>query len=1129
MRNTKIWITVSATLLLIPLVSLAEPDGETPPEQEAAIKALQGIASNIQKNRDGTVRFVRFSKPVVIDEHLAQVVPFEQLDYLAVVTDKVTDAGLAHVAALTNLDSLVLTHTQVTDAGLGLLEGSKDKLELLYLDRTKISSAGLKKLAALSAIRILWLEETAATNEGVAHLAELKTLEVLNLSGTRIDDAALAHLSDLPELTGLFLDRTDVTGSGLEQLASLPKLEFLSLAGTSVTAEDLRSLTDITSLKQVNLYSTSLTADAVAKLADEKDSPQFTFAPSRENDQTPFQRLLAGGVLRSAPKTDRNATQTNSGTDATPEVSGVAVLTDARNRLASSDAAAPDFQRHVMPLLGTLGCNGRACHGSFQGQGDFSLSMFGYDFSSDLKEMFEEGHGRIDLDAPEQSLILRKPGGEEDHGGDVRFETGGWEYTALRRWIQSGANDKPEPDKLVEFEVTPAELVFSKPGETVQLKVTATWHNGTQEDVTWLTRFEVKDDQIAAVERGGLVKCLSAGDTHVLAMYDKGVSATPVMMPVSDRAGDRFPDIPTPTRIDELVVDKLAKLGIVPSELSSDEDFLRRVYLDMVGTLPAPGEIDAFLADESTGKRDAVINRLLETEAYATWWGLWLADLTGSNTGVLGGTDINWAASAQWQAWLKQRVKANDGWDKTAAAILLATSRTPNQSYDEFAADQSLHLRNKEPKDATQLDFPMHYYWFHDMRQKPIDQALSVGYIFMGVRLQCAQCHKHPFDQWSKQDFDQFANFFTRIRRGQNPDSALSYHMLRERLGVPKKLDTAALRRQMYMRVYAEGLPIPYIEVIVDPPGDEPSLARLPGGEVFDLNDFTDPREPLVEWLLRKDNRYFARAFVNRVWARYFGSGIVDPPDDFNMGNPPTNAQLLDWLASEFVAQGYDMKWLHRAIAGSRTYQLSSETNSTNAADTRRFSHARLRRLQAEVVVDSIVQATHCTGWNRNCLDNMYQRRIAKHPGNLTPRANEYALMVFGKPTRSTNCDCERRTQPTLLQSLYTRNDAELLEHIERTNGWVAQVAGNLEVPLSMRGKEGQTIKPNRGALDSISEEITPTYLVRQAWLRTLSRHPTEDETNRSVQYLEESENRAEGLRDLMWVLLNTQEFLTNH
>ena len=553
------------------------------------------------------------------------------------------------------------------------------------------------------------------------------------------------------------------------------------------------------------------------------------------------------------------------------------------------------------------------------------------------------------------------------------------------------------------------------------------------------------------------------------------------------------------------------------------------VYIDIAGTLPHHREIDSFIKDTSPDKREELVDRLLGSEAYATWWSMFLTDLTGSNIQQMGSTDINWAAASQWEAWLKRRVVDNDGWDKIAAGILLASSRRPDQSYLEYTQEQSDYLRRTDPVDAATLDFPMHYYWFRSDATKPLERALSFGYIFLGVRLQCAQCHKHPFDRWSKQDFDQFTNIFSRVRIGSAPDSRRDELNLRHRLGVPVKLDTAALRRQMYMRVFAEGLPIPYKEVYIQPPGPKPSPARLLGGEELDINALDDPREPLVEWLLRKDNPYFARAFVNRIWSRYFGRGIVDPPDDFNVGNPPSNALLLDWLAREFVGHGYDMKWLHRTIALSRTYQLGSGTTATNASDTRHFSHAALRRLPAEVIVDGILQATANNDGNRDRLSNMSQRRIGKHPGNLSKTSFDYALGVFGKPTRSTNCDCERTNQPTLLQSLYTRNDSEMLERIDRDDGWVCQVAHNLKIPLLSRNGSGSPVRARGSAVDKIAEEITPEYLTTEAYLRTLGRRPSVAETARCKTHFAGSQNLIEGLRDLMWALLNTQEFLTNH
>ena len=1111
-------------LILIALLLQATVRGETPPEQAAAIKALRGHASNIQKNRDGTVRFVRFSKLFVRDFHLAHIPAFGQIDYLAVVTPHVTDDGLSHIRGLTNLDTLVLSHTQLSDTGLAVLEGL-DKLEILYLDDTRITTEGLRHVAPLPSLKTLWLADTRVTSDGVATLAPLKTLEVLNLAGTDVDDQALAAIGKLSTLKSLYLDRTSITGATLKELAGLEKLEFLSLADTPLgdeSAGHLASLSAIASLKQINLYRTRVTAGGITALRDQLKTLSVTLSPTGHRKLTAFERLRKGQPLQAAPKVKSSAQPP--APDATP-------LAPALTRFAAADSRSPvpDFQRHIVPLLGVLGCNGRACHGSFQGQGGFTLSMFGYDFAADHKELTEKDQGRIDTQSPRMSLVLRKPTGLEDHGGETRFAVDGWEYRLLHSWIKNGAKSRATPEKIVALEVTPPRIVFDKTGAVEPLRIEVTWENGEREDVTCLARFEVKDDQVAEVARGGQVTCRGPGDTHVLVMYDNAVIPVPVMMPVSGLAGDAFPKVPTPTPIDELVVGKLKQLGIEPSPLCSDEEFLRRACIDIAGTLPHHLEIDAFIKDDTPGKREQLIERLLGSEAYATWWSMFLTDLTGSNIQQMGSTDINWAAASQWEAWLKRRVVDNDGWDKIAAGMLLASSRRPDQSYLEYTQEQSNYLRRTDPVDAAGLDFPMHYYWFRSDATKPLERALSFGYIFLGVRLQCAQCHKHPFDRWSKQDFDQFTNVFSRVRTGSAPDSSRDELNLRHRLGVPIKLDTAALRRQMYMRVFAEGLPIPYKEVYIQPPGPKPSPARLLGGEELDINAFDDPREPLVEWLLRKDNPYFARAFVNRIWSRYFGRGIVDPPDDFNVGNPPSNAALLDWLAREFINHGYDMKWLHRTITQSRTYQLSSSTTATNAADTRHFSHAGLRRLPSEVIVDGILQATANNDVNRDRLSNTDQRRIGKHPGNLSKTSFDYALGVFGKPTRSTNCDCERTNQPTLLQSLYTRNDSEMLERIDRDDGWVCQVAHNLKIPLRSRNGSGPPVRARGSALGNIADEITPEYLTTQAYLRTLGRRPSAAETARCQTHFATSQDLVEGLQDLMWALLNTQEFLTNH
>jgi len=1114
-------------VLLCVLVSLFVPAvaaAETPPEQDAAVKALSGIASNIQKNRDGTVRFVRFSKAVVTDKHVAQVAAFKQLDYLAVVTPTVTDAGLQHVAGLTNLDTLFLSDSGLTDATLPALRDLQ-KLERLYLERTAVTDAGLANVAGLAELTTLSLDGTAITDAGLAHIAKLSKLEALSLNGTRITDVGLQQLAGLTQLQSLSLDGTRITGAGLAGLTALKELSHLSLAATRVTADSLLALKELPKLTQLLLVGTQLTGDDVAPLREANSKLNVVLEPPAEERRNAFERVLAGESLRMRPDRLAGAGARHEGSRGSQPDSAGASLAGAVQprppRDAISDVKAtedflaadstPDLQKHVLPLFGRLGCNGRSCHGSFQGKGGFSLSMFGYDFATDLEALTGGDEPRVNKVEPARSLILNKPTSDENHGGGQRFEQDGWEYQLLHRWISAGAKGVDgKPRKLVRFEVSPRELQFKATDETVKLRCVAEWEDGTIEDVTRLTRFQSNDDAVAEVSVDGVVTCVGTGDTHIVAFYDNGIFAAPVLRPVSDRTGEKYPQLDRPTEIDGFVIDKLAKLGIVPSDVCSDTEFLRRVSLDMIGTLPTPDEVAAFVADSSPDKRAKKIDELLETPAYTEWWTMRLADLTACNSQYLGTTDMNSPAAVQWAAWLRRRVEDNVGWDRIAAGIILAESRRPGQSYAEYAAEQSRHLSRVEPTDFTALDNPMHYYWFRSNNQLPVDRTLSFGYVFLGVRLQCAQCHKHPFDEWSKQDFEQFTEFFTRIKAGISPEAKPAQDQLKAKLGVPVKLDTAALRRQMYLRVSAEGLPIPWNEIYIEQPGDKPQMARLLGDEEIDLNEFADPREPLMAWLLKEDNPYFAPAFVNRIWHHYFGVGIVEPPDDFNRANPPRNRPLLDWLSREFIASGYDMKWLHRTIANSRTYQRSIEPNATNGADERNFSRALVRRLPAEVTIDAILQATANDKAASQWSNSVKARKISQHPKSIQARGIDYSLLVFGKPLRTTNCDCERQAQPTLLQSLYVRNDEEVLGWIDRKDGWLTQVT-----------------TARKSADEPVVEDFDA--LIQTAWLRTQSREPDAAEIARAREHLKTAENAGDGLRDLLWALINSQEFLTNH
>lgn len=1107
-------LPLSFGLLLLPAVAIAV--AETPPEEEAAVHAIRRVASNIQKNRDGTVRFIRFSNKMVTDEHLSHLPAFKQLDYLAVVTPTVSDTGLANIAGLTNLDTLFLSESGLSDKGMKAFAGLK-KLEHLYLDGTGVTNAGLEQLAELNSLKTLSLQRLETSDRGLAKLSGLDKLVTLSLCDTKITDEGLRHISSLTQLRDLYLDRCLIDGSGLKHLQTLSKLETLSLSGTQVARVELDGLAQNKGLRRLLLLDTLIGRDEVNELRAQL--PRVTcYVGSAEDDRkNALERFLAGEALRGPASGDAKQ-------DPSPSLQAKEVLTPASKRFAVSKEE-PNFQRHVIPMLGRLGCNGRTCHGSFQGRGGFRLSMFGYDFKADHDALSE----RIETGSPADSLILLKPTLQEDHEGGKRFEKDSWEYQLLHRWIESGAKGTADqPQKLARFEVEPNEIVFGAAGEKVQLRVMATWSDGTREDVTCLTRFQSNDDTVAEVTKDGMVESKSSGDTYVVCFYDNGVASTQVLMPVRGQGnllGEK--DIPTPTKIDELVVAKLSKLAIAPSELCRDEQFLRRVSLDLIGTLPAPAEVKAFVADKSSDKRARKIEELLETPAYAQWWAVRLSDLTGSNAQYLGSTDMNRPAADQWNQWLRRRLQENVGWDRIAAGIILAESRHAGQSYEEYAAEHSSYMRRSKPENFTALNNPMHYYWFRSNNQQPADRALSFGYVFLGVRLQCAQCHKHPFDQWSKQDFEKFTQFFTRVKAGVAPDARPAQMQLKTKLGVPKKLDTAALRRQMYMRVAAEGLPIPWNEIWIDPPRDKPQVAKLLGNKEFDLNQFEDPREPLMAWLVQEDNPYFSSTFVNRIWAHYFGVGIIDPPDDFNMANPPSNKALLNWLSLEFIASGYDIKWLHRTIANSRTYQLSWQNNETNRNDERNFSHARIRRLPAEVTIDAILRATANDDLAGEYATDVAKRKIGQHPISIQARGIDYSLLVFGKPLRTTNCDCERQMQPTLLQSLYVRNDHEVIGWLERKDGWLVQVANQLGESLASEIM-GTVVVREKATREAPSPDLVDD-LIKSAYLRTLSRLPNSDEVKVAKAHIAETENTVEGLRDLMWALLNAKEFLTNH
>lgn len=837
-----------------------------------------------------------------------------------------------------------------------------------------------------------------------------------------------------------------------------------------------------------------------------------------------------------------------------------------------ADLHTPDpvsFQQHILPMMSKVGCSGRSCHGSFQGAGGFRLSLFGYDFKADIDAMNAGDEPRINKEKPEDSLILKKPAGIEKHKGKKLFETGSWQYNVLLKWLRSGAKDDSEGHaRLTNLELFPREIVFKKAGQSVQIRVLAHWDDGSIEDVTDIARFRTNDESVAKVdEKTGLITSEGKGDTHIVAFYDNGVAPLPVMLPIGDKSGPDYPKVATRTKIDELVVNKLRKLGVVPSEICTDEEFLRRVSLDMTGTLPTAPEIAAFLADPSTDKRSKKIDELLTRPTYAAWWTTRLCDITGNNTQQISANEFRADFSRQWYDWIYKRVADNTPYDKMIEGIVMAVGRMPNQTYAEYSREMSGYVRKHDPANFADRPY-MPYYWMRNNVRKPQEKALSFTYAFLGVRLQCAECHKHPFDQWTQSDFQSFQAFFNGVEyTGRNVNTRDPEV---QKLLNALDIDLAELRKmggnkagQTLARLARDGKVIPFedVKATVKPGKTYAKLEKkekgktgsarvvtpkVLGGSEVTLTGEIDPRQPLMDWLRDKDNPYFAKAWVNRVWANYFGAGIIEPADDLNLANPPSNAALLDHLASQFIARDFDMKWLHREIANSDAYQRSWKPNETNKLDRRNFSHSLLRRLPAEVAYDAINQATGGDDLAARMMTDMNSRAIGPMSSMPVTRGNgngaAYALNIFGKPERLSNCDCERSAAPTILQSVYLSNDSEAQQKI--SEGWIRQLEGGnpksfLQSGYKTREKDAARVKEEKSRMmqqAKANARIKPEMntqeqqkLVEEMFLRALSRRPTVAESDQALQHLGEAPSIGQGMRDLLWVVVNTKEFLINH
>ena len=707
------------------------------------------------------------------------------------------------------------------------------------------------------------------------------------------------------------------------------------------------------------------------------------------------------------------------------------------------------FVNDIEPILTKAGCNAGACHAkAVTGQRGFRLSVLGFDPEEDYEAIVKQSKGRrVFPPAPEESLIVMKAASIVPHTGGQRILLGSPEYKTLVRWITEGLNyaSADEP-KVTRLEVEPSRETM-KVNTQQQLKVTAHYSDGSTRDVTQMALYEANDKSMAEASDTGLVKVLDIpGNVAVMVRYSALVSVCSISIPL----GAPVPEVPpSKNYIDDFVFSNLQQIGVPPSPICDDATFLRRVTLDIAGRLPTTEETGAFLAAKDADKRDRVIDTLIASPDYADYFANKWSTLLKNKRDDAADITANFA----FFDWLRDNLLANTPYDQIVRQILASTGTiTTNPPV-------AWYKRVKEP--TTQLE--------------------DVAQLFLGVRMQCAQCHHHPFEKWSQTDYYRFSAFFSQI--GRKPTATKGEDLIFHQRGLAQ-----AEQRKTHEMLKPAGLGQPPLDIAPD----------------------EDPRLKLVDWMADKSNPFFAKELVNRYWKHFFKRGLVEPEDDMRDTNPATNPELLDALAKHFIESGYDLKSVVRTIAQSHTYQLSSQPNEYNAVDRQAFSHYYPKRMTAEVMLDSIDMVT---GTKSDFPDLPPGTRAIALPDNSYNRTSPF-LKVFGRPEATSVCECERTQSASLAQSLYLMNAADIKAKLTAPTGRAAQLA-----------------KPG----------MPDTDCIRQVYLAALSRPPTEKELNIAeghVAYprtdaegkpLDPQRSRRDGFEDLLWAVLNTKEFLYNH
>jgi Protein of unknown function (DUF1553)/Protein of unknown function (DUF1549) len=710
-----------------------------------------------------------------------------------------------------------------------------------------------------------------------------------------------------------------------------------------------------------------------------------------------------------------------------------------------------NFANTLVPIFSKLGCNAGGCHGKLSGQNGFRLSLLGADAELDYMTLVRENRGRrVSPSAPEHSLLLLKAAGGMAHGGGKRMDKDSDEYKVIRRWIASGTPFGAPTDPVVtKIAVVPEHRVLSRHSKQ-QLAIFAHYSDDHVEDVTRRVQYDSNDQEIAVVEPTGLVRSLNlSGEAAIMARYQGQVIVFRATVPL----GVAIPQYAwePKTVVDGYTQKKWQQLGIVPSELCNDEQFIRRVYLDICGTLPTPEQIHAFLVDKNANKRDALIDRLVDSSEYSYFFANKWADVLRVKRGNQGQGVARAFGTFAFHEWIRESIQTDKPYDQFARQILSAIG-------DETRCPPTV--------------------WYKDLQTADqfVDNAAQV---FLGTRLQCAQCHHHPYEKWSQDDYWGLAAFFGRVARKTVPI-----------IGGNNQQNPNQQRLVIFTR--ANGT------VINKRTGKTAQIKPLDGAPVEVAAD-EDPRQKLIDWMVDGKNPFFARAVVNRYFAHFFGRGIVDPLDDIRVTNPPSNPELLDALARDLVEHKYSLKHLVRTLCKSRTYQLSSTPNDFNKHDKQAYARYYPRRMTAEVLFDAVCQLTN----SPSTFAGLPQDTHAPKRALMLPDESfqSYFLDVFGRPQRISACECERVTEANLAQILHLLNSEEIQGKIGRAGGRADMLA---------------------------KDPRSDTEKLEELFLWALGEKPNPQKLQAALEHIAKAKVKKNAYEDLLWALVNSKGFSFN-